>query len=67
MKKTIVLLSLAEFNHLICALDMAKRNGEYYGNPEQFWKRHDKLYNMLVFERDNFAAEMVPSEENLND
>lgn len=67
MKKTIVLLSMAQFNHIISALELEKRNGEYYGDKEQFWKRHDILYNMLVFERDNFAQKMVPSEEILND
>jgi len=50
--KTIVNLSVAEFNHIICALEMVKREGEYYGNAEQFWSRHEKLYDMLVFERD---------------
>lgn len=42
--KTIINLSVAEMNHLICALDMVKLSGTYYGPQDQFWKRHDKLY-----------------------
>jgi hypothetical protein len=67
MKKSIVLLSMAQFNHIISALELEKRNGEYYGDKEQFWKRHDMLYNMLVFERDELTAKIVLSKESLND
>jgi hypothetical protein len=63
MKKTTVLLSMAELNHIICALEVIKINGEYYGNREHFWKRHDRLHEMLVVERDELTAKIVPSKE----
>lgn len=57
MKKTIS-LSLAEFNHLIDALYGLKVTGEYWGNKEQFLKRHDKLYEMLIGERDELKKKI---------
>ena len=56
MKKTTSLLSMAELNHIICSLEVIKRNGEYYGNQEHFWKRHDRLQKMFVDALDEFGA-----------
>lgn len=43
------------------------KGGSLLKYAKHHYGAHDKLYNILVFERDNFAAKMVPSEENLND
>lgn len=43
---------MAELNHVLDALHGIKTKGEYWGNKEQFWKRHDKLYEILVQKRD---------------
>ncbi len=46
-------LTLPELDHIICALEMVKRNGEYYGNREQFWKRHKRVSEIFLKQRDS--------------
>lgn len=50
-------LSKAELNHVIAALEVVKRLGEYYGPREQFWKRHEGLYDRLVVRRDGMMVD----------
>ncbi len=46
-------LTLPELDHIIWALEMVKRNGEYYGNREQFWKRHKRVSEIFLKQRDS--------------
>jgi hypothetical protein len=48
-------LTLSELDHVICALEMVKENGEYYGNREQFWKRHERVSEIFLKQRDSKA------------
>jgi len=40
--------SLAEKSHLLTLLRDAEERGEYYGNREQYWSRHDKIRSKLL-------------------
>ena len=37
----------AERNHLLTLLEERKRDGSYYGNQEQYYKRTDRLISKL--------------------
>lgn len=36
-------LTLADFRHLYDYCMVAEEDGNYYGNQEQYWKRHRKI------------------------
>ena len=40
-------LTSSEISHLLGALQSMKDEGYYYGNKEQYWKRHEKLIAKL--------------------
>lgn len=40
-------LTSAEINHLLGALQSIKDEGYYFGNKQQYWKRHVKLVAKL--------------------
>jgi hypothetical protein len=40
-------LTSSEISHLLGALQSMKEEGYYYGNKEQYWKRHEKLIAKL--------------------
>ncbi len=46
-------LTLPELDHVIFALKKIKENGEYYGNREQFWKRHERVSEIFLKQRDS--------------
>ncbi len=46
-------LTLPELDHVIFALKKIKENGEYYGNREQFWKRHKRVSEIFLKQRDS--------------
>lgn len=52
MSDVMVSLSKAELNHVLAALEVVQRSGEYYGPREQFWQRHERLYERLLVERE---------------
>ena len=39
--------SIGEINHLIVVLMENEREGWYYGNKEQYWKRHQSILEKL--------------------
>ena len=41
------MLTKAEKNHILYLLEDNYRRGEYYGNKEQYWKRHDRILKKL--------------------
>ncbi len=40
-------LTSSEISHLLGALQSMKDEGYYYGNKEQYWKRHDVIVAKL--------------------
>lgn len=40
--------SLSEINHIVKVLKENERLGEYYGNKEQYWKRHQNILDKLL-------------------
>lgn len=57
MSDIVVSLSKAELNHVLAALEVVHRSGEYYGPREQFWQRHERLYSRLVERRDGMEVD----------
>lgn len=45
--KVQVTLTIAELNHIHGLLDMNEEEGWYFGNKEQYWKRHERLKEKL--------------------
>ena len=45
--KKIVKLSKSELNHIIELMYLNKNQGEYYGNREQYWGRHQRILNKI--------------------
>lgn len=43
-------LSESEVNHIIHLLNINAETEEYYGNRKQYWKRHNRLYELFVNE-----------------
>lgn len=46
-------LTLPELDHVIFALKKIKENWEYYGNREQFWKRHERVSEIFLKQSDS--------------
>lgn len=40
--------TLSEINHLVAVLMENEREGWYYGNKEQYWKRHQSILDKLL-------------------
>lgn len=46
--KIILNLKKTELEQLLQYCKWAKRSGDYYGNKEYFWKRHNKIVEELI-------------------
>lgn len=40
--------SMGEISHLVAILMENEREGWYYGNKEQYWKRHQSILDKLL-------------------
>lgn len=47
VKNKSVKLTSSELNHIIELMCLNKNRGEYYGNRDQYWKRHQRILNKL--------------------
>ncbi len=47
VKNKSVRLTASELTHIIELMFMNKNRGEYYGNREQYWKRHQRILDKL--------------------
>ena len=47
MKYGICMLTRIEIDHVMTILRDASREGSYYGNREQYWRRHDRVWKKL--------------------
>lgn len=47
MKARTVILTAVEVDHLLTLLHDAEHEGSYYGNREQYWKRHARIVAKL--------------------
>lgn len=47
VKNKSVRLTASELTHIIELMFMNKNSGEYYGNREQYWKRHQRILDKL--------------------
>lgn len=47
IKNKSVKLTSSEVNHIVELMYLNKNKGEYYGNREQYWKRHQRILDKL--------------------
>ncbi len=47
MRMTAIKLTKAELDHIMHLIEMNEREGEYYGDPKQYWKRSLTLKQKL--------------------
>lgn len=47
IEEKMVSLTEVEITHLLSLMHDAKVEGSYYGNKEQYWKRHDRIEEKL--------------------
>ena len=47
IKNKLVKLTSSEINHIIELMYLNKNRGEYYGNREQYWKRHQRILDKI--------------------
>lgn len=40
--------TMSEISHIVAVLMENEREGWYYGNPEQYWKRHQSILDKLL-------------------
>jgi hypothetical protein len=47
IKNKAIKLTASEINHIIELMYLNKNQGEYYGNREQYWKRHQRILDKI--------------------
>ncbi len=47
IKNKLVKLTSSEINHITELMYLNKNKGEYYGNKEQYWKRHQRILDKI--------------------
>lgn len=40
-------LKRVELDHVLTLLRDASQDGSYYGNPKQYWQRHERIWQKL--------------------
>lgn len=58
MKNHTLTLTVAETRHLLVLLQDSARSGEYYGNRDEYWKRHQRIVEKLT--GGEFPKELTP-------
>ncbi len=46
-KVKLIKLTKSELNHIIELMYLNKKQGEFYGNRQQYWKRHQRILNKI--------------------
>jgi len=65
MKKTIQ-LSISEINQLLGLLRVNELEGFYFGNREQYWRRHENIKAALIGDVDEDDMELTREELKFN-
>lgn len=47
IKNKAIKLTASEVNHIVELMYLNKNKGEYYGNREQYWKRHQRILDKI--------------------
>jgi hypothetical protein len=42
-KKVLLRMNISDLNHILSLIDSNEREGWYYGNKDQYWRRSDRI------------------------